>query len=135
MTTIVFVADILVEHVSRERRHFELSEEVASELLAKLGGEKNKLGVNVDELKNLLKNRGEISSAVVLGAQRDEVKKLLTALTVSAWEHEVPFTVDETEYCGRNEERFDGFQGVYMKEGDEWDLGVKSFAELEHGNT
>ena len=116
MATIVLVADVVVAHVVRERTRFELSEGFAQKLLAKLDENKNRLDVDVAELKDLLNNTGEISSMVALRGQQADVRELLAALAISAWDHEIPSTVDETEYSGRKEMHFEGFHDAYIKQ-------------------
>jgi hypothetical protein len=103
-TRIVLMGRIKVADWRNELRHLELSLPVAEALMDKLADEDNALRLNAKELVELLQGEGEIA---------DYVKRTLTALTKVAWEHEVPFSVDETERAD-GDEYFDSFSSVYL---------------------
>jgi hypothetical protein len=96
-----------------ELRHLELSLPVAEALMDKLADEDNALRLNAKELVDLLQGEGEIADYVKLSGSAEKVTRTLTALTKVAWEHEVPFSVDEIERAD-GDEYFDSFSSVYL---------------------
>ena len=115
MTTFVFEADILHHRWERVRHHFEVDGEKLVELLQEVGPDFNTLGVDPAILEDLLKTRGAATTFVEVGARRDEVIRLLEALSISAWKNAVPWQVGECEMYGVDDEKFDQYVRAYVK--------------------
>jgi hypothetical protein len=131
-TRLVLMGRIKVADWRNELRHLELSLPVAEGLMAKLADEDNELRLNAKELVDLLQGKGEIADYVKLSASAEKVTRTLTALTKVAWEHEVPFSVDEIERAD-GDEYFDSFSAAYLVDGSVRQHGPESEEEGANG--
>ncbi|MDP4300216.1 hypothetical protein [Leptothrix discophora] len=111
-TKIVLVSRISVADWRNELRHFELSEETATCLLALLPPEDNELGLSGDQLLGLLRGTNETATFVKMSMAEGKVQRTLTALAKVAWEREAIYSVDETE-AAKGDEYFVEYKTVY----------------------
>lgn len=114
MAKFVIEAEIMVPRWEKHWRHYYLDEQTVEQLIAELTPEQSGLIENAEELRDLLTNKGEVSSVIKLNGTQAEVMQFLTELAKSAWKDSVPWDLDETEFVYTGDEKFYQYKRAYV---------------------
>lgn len=112
--TIVFEADVIVQVSELHRRQYELDDELIIDLLNGMTKEENPLAITIDELRDLLAGKGEISTIVKTAAKANEIQIFLGTLARYAWSEHLPWKMEQAEWISRDDGRFERYVRAYM---------------------
>jgi hypothetical protein len=111
----VFESDIAVQYTEMHRRQYELDDETMATVLAGISKDDNLMGIDIDELRDLLNGRGEISTLIATTGNQAEVTEFLRKIASQAWEQHVPWKLEQAESISRDDGRFEEFVRAYVK--------------------
>lgn len=135
MERFVFETDIIVPRLELHRHRYEIDFDTMRQLLAGLRDGINELGIDEQELKQLLTDEGEISTVVAMTGKQDVVRRLIDSLARSAWLNDLPWKLDQAEGYGIDEARFKECVRAYIMPDDDHPLGVDRILPSDESNT